>query len=143
MMRLRPEAWIAAAVIAVTMSCGGDGEEVTSPQGTPTPTPSADPGFVNVSLATPNSNDGAIMFTLAGGVMDSLTSAGGTLFSASTGTSQFRAIVAGTITNGTVLRFWMPDRRNIASYTVALEQAAARSTYEQQDLNGYTLSIVP
>ena len=136
MMRLRPKAWITAAVVAVTMSCGGDGDEITS-------TPSMDPGFVNVSLSTPNSNDGAIMFTLAGGVIDSLTPAGGTLFSASTGTNQFRAIVAGTITDGTVLRFWMPDRRNIASYTATLEQAAARSTYEQQGLSGYSLSIVP
>lgn len=138
MMRLRPKAWIAASVVAVTMSCGGDGDEITVPS-----TPSADPGFVNVSLSTPNSNDGAIMFTLAGGVIDSLTPAGGTLFSASTGTNRFRAIVAGTITDGTVLRFWMPDRRNIASYTATLEQAAARSTYEQQGLSGYSLSIVP
>ncbi|MCH8144619.1 MAG: hypothetical protein IIA55_07875, partial [Gemmatimonadetes bacterium] len=59
------------------------------------------------------------------------------------GTNRFRAIVAGTITDGAVLRFWMPDRRNIASYTATLEQAAARSTYEQQGLSGYSLSIVP
>ena len=136
MMRLRLRAWIAATVVAVTMSCGGDGDEITNP-------PSTEPGFVSVSLSTPNSNDGAIMFTLAGGVIDSLRPVGGTMFFASTGTNRFRAIVGGRITDGTVLQFWTPDRRNITSYTATLEQAAARSTYEQQDLSGYSLSIVP
>jgi len=35
----------------------------------------------------------------------------------------------------------MPDRRNVAEYVATLEQAAVRSTYEQQDIGGYRLSI--
>lgn len=136
---MRPRKSGAVVLAAITLACSGDSNN----GGTGPPQDVSNPGFVNVTLSTPNSNDGALLLTLSGGAIDSLTASSGSIFFAATGTNTFRVMVAGTIANGPIVRFWMPDRRNITSYTATLEQAAARSTYDQQDLSGYSLSIVP
>ncbi len=134
---MRPRKTGAVVFTAITIACGGDSNN----GGTGVPQDMSNPGFVNVTLATPNSNDGALLLTLSGGTIDSLAASAGTIFFASTGTNTFGVIVAGTIGDGPVVRFWMPDRRNVSQYVATLEQAAARSTYEQQDISGYSLSI--
>ena len=132
---MRPRKSGAAVMLAaITIACSGD-------SGNGGTEPTSNPGFVNVTLATPNSNDGALLLTVSGGVIDSLTASAGTIFFAQTGTNTFRVMVAGTISAGPIVRFWMPDRRNVAQYVATLEQAAARSTYEQQDIGQYSLSI--
>ena len=134
---MRPRQAGAVVLAALTITCGKDSDNGgTGPAEDP-----IDPGFVNVTLATPNSNDGALLLTVSGGPIDSLTASAGTIFFASTGTNTFRVMVAGTIGDGPVVRFWMPDRRNVAQYVATLQQAAVRSTYEQQDISGYSLSI--
>ena len=134
---MRPRKTGAVVIAAITIACGGD----STPESTGPGENTSNPGFVNVTLATPNSNDGALLLTLSGGAMDSLTASVGTIFFASTGTNTFRVMVAGTIGDGPVVRFWMPDRRNVAQYVATLEQAAVRSSYEQQDIGAYSLSI--
>ncbi len=133
---MRPRKTGAVVLAAITIACSGD-----SNNGGTGPQDMSNPGFVNVTLSTPNSNDGALLLTLSGGAMDSLTASAGTIFFAETGTNTFRVMVAGTISAGPIARFWMPDRRNVSQYVATLEQAAARSTYEQQDIGGYSLSI--
>ncbi len=127
-----------AFLLGGIVTCGGGGDNGTGPGPGPTP---PDPGFLRVNLTTPNANDGAILFTLSGGVVDSLQASGFTLFSTGAGTSNARMIVAGTISGGTVASFWVPDRNNLTSYTAGLLQAAARGTYEQQALGSYGLAI--
>ncbi len=134
---MRPRKTAAVVIAAITIACGGDSNNDGTGPGENT----SNPGFVNVTLTTPNSNDGALLLTLSGGTIDSLTASAGTIFFASTGTNTFRVMVAGTITGGAIVRFWMPDRRNVSQYSATLEQAAARSTYEQQAIGGYSLSI--
>ena len=125
----------AYVMVAATVACSGeDPIDVEVPE----------PGFVNVSLFAPDVNDGAIMFQLSGAGIDSIASPGGAfLATAETSANTHRVVVAGQIVNGVVARFWIPDRRNIASYTALVEQAAAASTYEQRDVTGYQLSLVP
>ncbi len=134
---MRPRKSGAVVLAAITLACSGD----SGNGGTGVPQDVSDPGFVNVTLSTPNSNDGALLLRLSGGVIDSLTASSGSIFFAATGTNAFRVMVAGTITDGPIVRFWMPDRRNVSQYVATLEQAAARSTYEQQSIGGYSLSI--
>ncbi len=134
---MRPRKSGAVVLAAITLACSGD----SGNGGTGPPVDVANPGFVNVTLSTPNSNDGALLLTVSGGVIDSLTASAGSIFFGATGTNTFRVMVAGTITNGRIVRFWMPDRRNVSRYLATLEQAAARSTYEQQSIGGYSLSI--
>ena len=125
----------AYVMVAATLACSGDDPiDVDVPE----------PGFVNVSLSAPDVDDGAILFQLSGAAIDSIASPGAAfLATAETGTNTHRVIVAGRIVNGLVARFWIPDRRNIASYTALVEQAAAASTYEQRDVTGYSLSLAP
>ncbi len=42
-----------------------------------------------------------------------------------------------------ILTIEIAGARDIASYTVLVEQAAAGSTYEQRDVSQYTLSLAP
>ena len=123
-------------------SCGGgdDGDSIFEPDPDPQPDPDPIPGFVSVRLASPNGNDGALRFMIAGGQMDSLRTSGLTLFSTG-GSTSMTAIVAGTVNDGTVAQFWIPDVANVAQYTASLQEAAARDSYEQQSLSGYTLSV--
>lgn len=131
---------LAAAGLAVlVVTCGGDADN----GGTAPPVDMRNPGFVTLTLSTPNSNDGALLLTLSGGVVDSLTASVGDLFFAPIGSTSVRIMVAGTITDGAIGRFWVPDRRNISQYLALVEQAAVRGTYQQQDITGYSLSITP
>ena len=106
----------------------------------PPPGPSG-PGLLAVVLETPNSNDGALLFRLSGGQMDSLRVTQLTLLTANIGTNERRVILAGNIGAGVVLRFWIPERGDLAGYSVVLEQVATRAIYVQQPLDGYSLSV--
>ena len=126
---------LALALVALTAGCGGD----DLPPGPP-PGPSG-PGILAVVLETPNSNDGALLFRLSGGPMDSLRVSLLTLLTANTGTNERRVMLAGNLGAGVVLRFWVPERGNLAGYRVVLEQVATRASYVQQPLDGYSLSV--
>ena len=122
------------------LSCGGsDGDGgVFDPPIPDEPDPV--PGFLNVRLTTPNTNDGALLFSLSGGSMDSLRTSGLTIFG-TLGSTSGTGLVAGNVGSGTVAQFWVPDVADVSQYSAALQQAAARSTYEQQSLSGYSLTV--
>ncbi len=126
---------LALALVALAAGCGAD----DLPPGPP-PGPSG-PGLLAVVLETPNSNDGALLFRLSGGRMDSLRVSQLTLLTANTGTNERRVMLAGNIGAGVVLRFWVPERGDLAGYSVELEQVATRAIYVQQPLDGYSLSV--
>ncbi|NIM52496.1 MAG: hypothetical protein GTN62_14290 [Gemmatimonadales bacterium] len=141
-MTARWKAVVVLAIVSLALSCGDKAPGPVEPPPTPTE-PTTDPGRVTVVLSTPNTNDGAVLFTLSGGVIDSLTPSSSrfTLFSVETDINTLRAIVAGDLADGAVAVFWMPDRRTIAAYSATVQQAAARSTYQQQDIGSYRLTI--
>ena len=125
----------AYVLVAATIACSGD-----DPVAANVP----DPGFVSVTLSAPNADDGAIMFQVTGGAVDSVSSPGAAfLTTAQTGADIHCVMVAGRIVNGVVARFWIPDRRSLSSYTALVEQVAAKSTYEQKDVTDYRLSLSP
>ncbi len=126
---------LALALVALAAGCSDD----DLPPGPP-PGPSG-PGLLAVVLETPNSNDGALLFRLSGGRMDSLRVSQLTLLTANTGTNERRVMLAGNIGAGVVLRFWIPERADLAGYSVVLEQVATRAIYVQRPLDGYSLSV--
>jgi hypothetical protein len=101
----------------------------------------ADPGFVSVRLTSPNGDDGALRFIIAGGPVDSLRASGATLYSASTGQNARRVIVAGNIQPSSVALFWLSDRHVLDNYTVTLEEVAASGTFAQRSLQDYSLTL--
>lgn len=141
-MTARWKAVVVLAIVSIVLSCGDKTPGPVEPPPSPTE-PATDPGRVTIVLSTPNTNDGAILFRVSGGVVDSLTPSSSrfALFAVEVDSTTLRVMVAGDLTDGAVAVFWMPDRRAIAAYSAALEQAAARSTYQQQDIGSYNLTI--
>ena len=126
---------LALGLVATLASCGGE----EWPPGPPPP-PSG-PGFLQVLLETPRSNDGALLITLSGGPLGSLRVSQVTLLTAPPGVNDQQVIIAGDVRAGVVLRFWVPERANVANYRAVLDQVATRRDYIQQSLTGYSLTI--
>jgi hypothetical protein len=56
-------------------------------------------------------------------------------------TATVRVIVSGTIGDGDLLQFTVPDVSRLATYAVIVEQAAARETYALLDAGGYNVTL--
>lgn len=115
----------------VTAACGG------SDSG---PGPVA--GTLQVSLTSPNTDDGAVMLQVTGDIDSVTTPAGLTLYEATPSATVVRAIVTGSIASGgSVLTLHVPDVGKASSYTTQLLQVSARGTYVQRPVGGYTLQV--
>ena len=119
-----------AAVVATTSCGGGDGG--TDPV----------PGVLTLTLNTPNADDGALLFKVVGGPVDSV--AGGAMVQDGSYTIQSsftRIVVAGNITDGVVAGVYVPDVNDAASYSVVMEQVAVRNTFAQRSISGYSIAV--
>ena len=133
---MRPLRTFALAALAALAAgaCSKDG-----PTG-----PSA--GALSLSLTTPNADDGAVLLAVSGGPVDSITAAGGNKVyggaAAAPAGTPLRVIVRGDLAAGTIARVWVPDVGAVGAYRVAVEQAAARATYQQRAVAGYAGTVV-
>ena len=98
---------------------------------------------MNLNLATPNSDDGGVLFTLSGGPVDSVVATSGQVYFAKVDPTSFRVIIAGTLAAGTIARVYVPDIRRVGGYSATVTQAAARGSYLQRDPAGYSLTLSP
>jgi hypothetical protein len=134
-LHLRP---IAAGVLLATVlfgACGGSGAHSDAPTA-----PAAVAGALSAVLTTPNTNDGAVLFSVSGGVVDSITPGDVSLYSGSPGSAP--AIAAGTIVNGSILaKVWIPDLTAAGNYSATVMQAAARTTYAEQATGAYRIGL--
>jgi hypothetical protein len=122
------------AALGWSLGCGDGG----SPPDIPTP------GLLGLSLSSPNTNDGALLLTITGGVVTDVQPATGyTLASAGTGTSTVRVVLTGSVSSGLVAQISVPDTRKAGSYLISVDQAAARGTYAIQNVSGYLIQVVP
>ena len=112
---------------------------LTDPSDQPNPEP-AIAGWVSVVLTTPNSNDGAVQLTLSGAPIDSLELTGRGFASLVNGSGKL--LVTGEIQSGVIGRIWVPDTRATARYQGSVEAAAAKFTYQLQDVSqGYSVRV--
>jgi hypothetical protein len=87
--------------------------------------------------------DGALLITVLGGAVDSVTgSAGYEVFHSATSTGA-RAIVVGNIVDGPVLRVWVPDVSQAAGYSAQVVEGAVRATYGLVAAEAYQLTRTP
>jgi hypothetical protein len=100
-------------------------------------------GVLTVTLTTPNSDDGAVLFTLSGGPVDSVEAVGHSVYSARIDANTLRVIVTGTLGPGPVARIRIPDQQQVSGYGAMVNQVAARTTYQQRDPGGYSLTLAP
>jgi hypothetical protein len=98
-------------------------------------------GTFTLTLNTPHTDDGAILFKV-NGVVDSVT--GGPMVQDGSyliNPTFTRVVAAGNLVDGVVAKIWVPDVTIIGSYSITVEQAAKRTTFAQQTLTGYSISI--
>jgi hypothetical protein len=128
----RPAVWGLVTLIGLigSAACSDQPEEPTA-------------GTLNVALTTPNSDDGAVLLTVTGGLVDSVESAGFVVYSAQVDPTTIRIIVIGNLAAGTIARIRIADDRQLSRYTAAINQVATRATYAQRDPAGYSLSLEP
>ena len=100
-------------------------------------------GTLLVTLAAPDNDDVAVLFTLSGGPVDSVESVGHLIYSARIDGNTVRVIVTGTLASGPLARIHIPDQRQMSGYLAIVNQVAAHTTYQQRDPSGYSLTVAP
>lgn len=99
------------------------------------------PGSMNVQLATPNTDDGGIIFRVSGGSIDSVTTAYPTIYTQVEADSSEQVLIAGNLGAGTIAQIWIPDVHQLSSYTATPLQVASRTSYAQRKVSGYKLTL--
>jgi hypothetical protein len=122
-------ALVLAAIL--TAACGGSDSTAAPVAGT-----------LQVTLTSPNTDDGAVMFQVTGDV-DSVTApAGLTLYQSAPSANVIRAIVTGNIASGgTLLTLHVPNVGKASSYGAQVLQVSAAGTYAQRLVGGYTIQV--
>jgi hypothetical protein len=128
-MRLRHAA-LALTVLAGIAGCSHDNVGPTA-------------GTLNVTLASPNTDDGAVLVTIAGGPVDSLTAPGQQIYTSRIDANTLRVILIGRLQAGTVARMYLPDVRLASNYSATVNQAAARTSYAQRNPAAYSVNLLP
>jgi len=95
------------------------------------------------TLSSPFTDDGALLFTISGGPVDSVDTPGYALYSSRTDANTLELIVTGQLTSGTIARVHIPNERLVPQYSVKILQAAGRSSYAQRDPAAYGLTLTP
>jgi hypothetical protein len=96
---------------------------------------------LEVSLATSATDDGAVLFTVSGGPVDSVEAPGYRLYTAQTSSSSMRVVVAGELRAGTIARIHIADGSKLDQYSATIDQVAARGSYAQRDPVSYSLEV--
>ena len=61
-------------------------------------------GLLTLELHSPNGDDGAVMFTITGGPVDSIEAEGQSIYSASINSTTLRVVITGDLHSGTLAR---------------------------------------
>lgn len=124
---------VSLAAGALILGCGGD--DATGP---PQPQPQAGELRVLVASATPV---GAVVLTVTGtGITSPAISGGARLYYDLSG-GTLSAVVTGASLSGEIMRFKVPDVRQVAGYEVRVQQAAGTSN-QSLAASGVTASVV-
>ena len=99
-------------------------------------------GVLTLELRSPNSDDGAVLFTLTGGPVEAIESEGHSVYSTVIDPGTTRIVIAGDLGSGTLARIRIADRDQAAQYAGVVEQVAQRSSFAQRDPAGYQLRVI-
>lgn len=127
MIRVRDGVLAAFSMVAV-LSCSGGSTGPAS-------------GLLTLELHSANGDDGAVMFTITGGPVDSIEAEGHAVYSAPINSTTLRVVITGDLQSGTLARIRIPDRDQSAHYAGVIEQVAQRVSYIQRDPTGYEITV--
>lgn len=74
-------------------------------------------------------SDGAIVFTVSGGPVDSVTASSGYVVTSSTDDAGTHILIVGSMASGTLAQLHVPDVSHAAQYVVTVEQVADGTTF--------------
>jgi hypothetical protein len=102
-------------------------------------------GDLVVNLVSPNSDDGAVKFTLTGppsAGITALTAACGNcrLFSARRGDAEYQGVIIGDLTAGALLRMTVADVKKAGNYVGRVDEVSSR-TSELRTASAYSLTV--
>ena len=98
---------------------------------------------LQVSLSTPYNDDGALLFTVTGGRVDSVDAAGYTIYTSRPDATTLQVILTGDLSPGNVAQLHIAGERVASQYSASVSQVAARATYIERDPAAYRLDLKP
>jgi hypothetical protein len=123
---------VSAAVGLLILGCGDD---TTGP-----PEPQPQPGELRVTVAS-GTAVGAVVITVTGAGITSPAASGGARLYYDLSVVKLSAVVVGPSLSGEIMRFSVPDVRQVAGYRVSLEEAAG-TTNQPLATAGISVSVV-
>jgi len=98
-------------------------------------------GNLNLNLASLQGDEGAVLFTITGGPVESVQATSGAVYLAQIEPNTLRVVVSGNLTAGTIARVRIADLSQAGQYSVAVNQVAVRSTYAPRDPGLYHVTL--
>ncbi|MBT8477890.1 MAG: hypothetical protein KJO06_03160 [Gemmatimonadetes bacterium] len=132
MMRMRATLVSVAAAMLI-LGCGGD--DATGPP----PQPQPQPGELRVTMT--GGSVGGVVFTVTGTGMTAPVVSGAAVMYYDLSGETLHAVVTASSLSGEILRFTVPDVRQVAGYQVTVEQAAGTSN-QSVAASTVTLAVV-
>jgi hypothetical protein len=122
-------------LLPLLLSCGGGDGGATGPK--------AVPGELTLSLVTPNSDDRAVLISIAGPGPISAITASRTESMAFSQVTTGKASVAvfGALTSGPLVRFTVPDVAAAASYSATVTEVVDPANNPRSGVAGYAATI--
>lgn len=118
-------------MLLLALACGGE------PQG-----PQA--GDLLITYHPGNTDAGAMVLTISGGAVESVSALGGQQVSfASPFATTTRVVVIGDFSAGEMLRIRVPDVSLVTSYVVRVEQVADKTTFALISASQHTFTVHP
>jgi hypothetical protein len=100
-------------------------------------------GILNVKLSSLRGDDGAVLFTITGGPVESVEAVSSMVHSAQVDANTLRVVITGNLSAGAIARVRIADLTQASHYSAAVNQVAARSTYVQRDPGQYSITLAP
>jgi hypothetical protein len=102
-------------------------------------------GELTISLATPNTDDGAIVVRVTASESKEVTSiavlcSGCQIFKEQPSATEVRAVVTGNLAAGPLVRIGVSDTKSPDAYSAQIQQVASK-TYQVRAPSGYSLTV--
>jgi hypothetical protein len=101
------------------------------------------PGQLSVTLTTPNTDDGGLLFTVSGPVSSATTANATHELYWRLATGETRVLVFGNLTSGPILTLNVPDIGALEQYSATVLEVADRSNDVRSTVSGYALAFSP
>ncbi|HMH57521.1 MAG TPA: hypothetical protein VK535_14780 [Gemmatimonadales bacterium] len=98
---------------------------------------------MNAKLSSLRADDGAVLFTITGGPVESVEAVSGIVHSAQIDANTLRVVITGNLSAGAIARVRIADLTQDSHYSAAVNQVAARATYVQRDPGQYSITLAP